>query len=165
MTIVAAYLKAGQPPMNLVPMPSFEGWSFVRSALVWAGLADPYETTKKLSETCDTSKFDLEELLLAWRTYVPDGRSLRARDFHSDLYPDRPFDSSQEPGRAAMRVAIENMIRTQAGKPPTSKQIGKLFGSVRRKLAGGLYVDIDTGAGDRTGLWWVLRARTVQEAN
>src|SRR4029079_3845618 len=44
LTIVRAYIMAGQPN-RLLPLASFEDWSDkVRSALVWLGEADPIDT-------------------------------------------------------------------------------------------------------------------------
>ena len=48
LTVVAAYIQAGQPN-KLPPLASFEAWSdTIRSALVWLGRADPVETMKRV---------------------------------------------------------------------------------------------------------------------
>jgi putative DNA primase/helicase len=48
LTVVAAYIQAGQPN-KLPPLASFEAWSdTVRSALAWLGQADPVETMKRV---------------------------------------------------------------------------------------------------------------------
>jgi hypothetical protein len=48
LTVVAAYMQAGQPN-KLPPLASFEAWSdTIRSALVWLGHADPVETMKRV---------------------------------------------------------------------------------------------------------------------
>jgi putative DNA primase/helicase len=48
LTVVAAYIQAGQPN-KLPPLASFEAWSdTIRSALVWLGRADPVETMKRI---------------------------------------------------------------------------------------------------------------------
>jgi len=48
LTVVAAYMQAGQPN-KLAPLASFEAWSdTIRSALTWLGRADPVETMKRV---------------------------------------------------------------------------------------------------------------------
>jgi hypothetical protein len=48
LTVVAAYIQAGQPN-KLPPLASFEAWSdTIRSALAWLGHADPVETMKRV---------------------------------------------------------------------------------------------------------------------
>ena len=48
LTVVAAYMQAGQPN-KLPPLASFEAWSdTIRSALAWLGRADPVETMKRV---------------------------------------------------------------------------------------------------------------------
>lgn len=48
LTVVAAYIQAGQPN-RLPPLASFEAWSdTIRSALTWLGRTDPVETMKRV---------------------------------------------------------------------------------------------------------------------
>ncbi len=48
LTVVAAYMQAGQPN-KLPPLASFEAWSdTIRSALAWLGVTDPAETMKRV---------------------------------------------------------------------------------------------------------------------
>ena len=59
-------------PPGLKPWGSFEGWSsLVRSAVVWAGLADLGDTRAELDEV-DTEGNLLSDLLLGWEE-LPNG--------------------------------------------------------------------------------------------
>jgi putative DNA primase/helicase len=65
LTFVRAYIVAGQPG-RLPPMPSFAGWSdTVRSALVWAGEADPASTNTAARDE-DPNRAKLAAMLGAW---------------------------------------------------------------------------------------------------
>lgn len=68
-TILWAYELAGRPDMRLEPWGGFDGWSAtVRSALVWAGMADPCETRKYVIED-DPDRDDSGALLAAWHSH------------------------------------------------------------------------------------------------
>jgi hypothetical protein len=66
LTILRAYIAAEKPLKGRLPtMGSFEEWSLIREALVWAGASDPYETSQEALEQ-DPRKSELVELLAAW---------------------------------------------------------------------------------------------------
>jgi putative DNA primase/helicase len=66
MTIVRAYLAAGQPDKR-PRLASYTEWSdMVRSALVWAGCGDPVETMKVIRDT-DPLLTTLRTVLECWR--------------------------------------------------------------------------------------------------
>jgi putative DNA primase/helicase len=66
LTALMAYHKAGRPDMGLTPYGGFEEWSaWVRSTIVWAGLADPCETRRRI-EAEDPDKNLHERFLQTW---------------------------------------------------------------------------------------------------
>ncbi len=68
LTILRGYILAGRPNQKLSPFGSFEGWSdLVRSSLVWVGLPDPAEATKRLDEEADTEGGAIAQLLAGWQ--------------------------------------------------------------------------------------------------
>jgi len=67
LTILRGYIAAGRPYQRLKAWGSFEEWSaLVRGAIVWAGLADPYETREALAEVADGDTQILRRLVAAW---------------------------------------------------------------------------------------------------
>lgn len=69
LTIVRAYLTAGQPD-KLRPLISFEEWSdLVRSALVWLGKPDPVASMEAVREG-DPELEELRELINAWHDRI-----------------------------------------------------------------------------------------------
>jgi putative DNA primase/helicase len=75
MTVVRAYLAAGQPG-KLRPLASYGAWSdLVRSALVWLGCADPIETMKEARDS-DPMLTTLRTVLEFWRAvFGEEGRT------------------------------------------------------------------------------------------
>jgi len=65
LTVVRAYVAAGQPG-KVPPLGSFEAWSdLVRSALIWLGCADPV-TTQDCARADDPTITELSQLLGEW---------------------------------------------------------------------------------------------------
>jgi len=66
LTIVRAYICAGEPDQHLTPYGSFDKWSkWVRSAIVWLGLEDPCLTKERIRDE-DPVLADKRRLLHAW---------------------------------------------------------------------------------------------------
>lgn len=79
LTIMAAYIQAGSPDVGLTPLGSFEEWSrMVRSALVWAGCADPCEVMDR-ARADDPERQAVRAVLIAWReTYGDESKTAKA---------------------------------------------------------------------------------------
>lgn len=72
LTILQAYMQAGQPSMNLTEYGSFEEWSdLVRSALVWLEMDDPCLAQKELQQQSDPGYEQLKTLIEAWDVAYP----------------------------------------------------------------------------------------------
>ncbi|MCG3181402.1 MAG: hypothetical protein BIFFINMI_03795 [Phycisphaerae bacterium] len=156
-TILSAYIKAGRPCQNLTPYGSFEGWSdLVRQAVVWAGLDDPCLTRTRLTEASDTTADTLSQLISAWRLYDPFGRGVIVSEMLATLYPGQRDFTSSEQANIAMRAALENMVGCPPGKPPTPRQVGNKLRYFRRRVVGGVYLDVDAGESRRNGAVWKL---------
>jgi len=70
LTILRAYILAGRPDQGLSPYGSFEEWSdLVRSAIVWAGGADPCEGRERLQQV-DPERSTVRLVFLAWRETI-----------------------------------------------------------------------------------------------
>jgi hypothetical protein len=72
LTIVRAYLTAGQPDRIKPAIASFPDWSnTVRSALVWLGCADPVATMEQARED-DPELSELREVISCWHAHFGD---------------------------------------------------------------------------------------------
>jgi len=156
LTILSAYCRSGQPDQGLTPYGSFEGWSdLVRQAVVWVGMPDPCLTRVKLAESADTTAGVLNQLLAAWQAYNG-ANGVVVSEMMSQLYPQRQSPMLDDGASGAMRAAIENLASTPAGKTPTARQVGNKLRSFRRRVVGGMYLDIDPYGGRKNGRVWRL---------
>lgn len=72
LTILRAYHVAGRPKQNIAQYGRFEDWSdWIRSSLVWLGMADPCVSRKEI-ENSDPTRVSLIRLLTAWYEYLGD---------------------------------------------------------------------------------------------
>jgi hypothetical protein len=80
LTILRAFFKAGRPHPGYVPMGGFKAWEeIVRSAVIWAGLADPGDR-ERIREEMDDEAADLNTLFLILQEMFPDGKTFTAAD-------------------------------------------------------------------------------------
>lgn len=144
LTIARAYVVAGRPDQRLTPMGSYTAWSdLVRSALVWAGLADPCATIAEI-RACDPRADALGALLAAWPADVD--RAVTVSELLADATPGSPW-----------RAALVEWCPPRGADPlPSARAVGNRLRGIRRRVAGGRYVD--AGPHGERGVPWVLRA-------
>jgi hypothetical protein len=151
LTILRAHCLAGKPDMGLPAWGSFEGWSaLVRSAVVWAGLPDPGETRIQLQERSDVTAEYMRVLLQLWQHLDEKGQGMTAAEVISRLYEAQ--QDIKVSGLGIMREAIESLCPR-----PDTRSLGNLLRKHRRRIYGGLYIDLD-GNRNNAGKWVVLPA-------
>ncbi len=144
LTIPRAYVVAGRPDQRLTPMGSYTAWSdLVRSAVVWAGMADPCATVGEI-RACDPRADALAGLLATWPA-APDAPATVA-ELLAAATPGTPW-------RAAL---CEWCPPRGADLLPVSRALGNRLRGVRRRVVGAQY--IDAGPHGRGGVSWLLRA-------
>jgi len=149
--IRAHYLK-GQPEHGGARMGSFEAWdTWVRSAVVWAGLADPAATsdpTKARGRVRAEADEDLDTFdeLLQTLEAVFDAKSFRVADVVSHADAD-----------ARLMAALQGSAAPAKGGLPNAKSIGLAFRNIRdRIIRGRLLTKVDRIG--RAGTWWHVGA-------
>jgi len=118
LTILRAYIVAGRPDQELQPFGSFEGWSgLVRSALVWAGLADPVDCCADKEPDVDPEADAHREALVGWRELDPAGRGLTVSEACDRLRaaPER---------YKSLRLALSTLCRVRGDELPAAHTIG-----------------------------------------
>lgn len=138
LTVLRAYFAAGKPNLKLKSWGSYEAYTdIIRSALVFAGQPDPYETRAQLDQQDDTRDAELA-VLVGWRSLAVEhgdergavgaatAAGLLARD--SDTY-------------ANLLAAISMLTKIEPGKSPTARQLGYLFRRVQGRIVGGLRLE------------------------
>jgi hypothetical protein len=148
LTLLRGYGAAGRPDQRLTAWGSYAGWSdLIRSAVVWAGLADPGETRVTVADGDPTAEA-LGVLLTAWQRADPDRRGLTAGDFLKRVQ--EPHESGPEwaaDARAALDVLLDRL---------DARALGTRLRTYRRRVVGGLFFD---RAGERqNAVRWAVYA-------
>jgi hypothetical protein len=152
LTILAGYIRAGKPAVNLRAVGSFEGWAaLVRQAIVWAGLPDPCGTMLELRENADAVEESLGGFIAAWNGLFSPGEAVTVAELIERCYPigGIPVDSAT----LAMRVAVEQLCGVPANHHPTPKQLGNKLKLFRRRVIGGWFLDSHRKT---AGMAWVI---------
>lgn len=134
LTVLRAYVVAGQPDMGIRPWGSFDGWTrLIRHAIVWAGEPDPGTTRTELAEQCDTQATSLAQLIEGMSLADPGGTGLTAAQILER--------SAHGNDLAGLREAIAQLCPTRDGRPPTANRFGKQLQLARRRVIDGRFLD------------------------
>lgn len=147
LTMLRAYCAAGRPDMRLTPWGSYEAWSdLIRSACVWADLADPAAGRADLSQV-DGAAAQRRALIHAWAELGPEGSTVAAA-----LRRLAETGPGELPG---LRAAIAEIGRD--GRHPSASMLGYRLRATRGTIVDGLRL---VGAADRDGVqrWKVVNA-------
>jgi putative DNA primase/helicase len=143
LAILAAYIRAGKPDMNLPAAGSFGGWSsLVRSAIVWAGQADPWATNHAARDDSDTEVEILSALFSAWDELFPGGEEGTITEARR-----RYNGTGGEYQRPEDRFPLTAEMIVGAGlKDFDAREIGKLLGRHKgRRGTGGRMIESRMG--------------------
>lgn len=152
LTILRAYCAAGKPTMAFKPWGSFDGWSrLVRSAIVWAGLADPGETRAELDEV-DTDNNVLVDLLAGWEE-LPNGWGLVGCTVARVLEALREDIGDRRYPR--LRAALGELCPHPPGQLPTARKVAAALRRFRGRVVEGRKLQIRVLDGNN--LWLVQR--------
>lgn len=146
LTIVRGYFLAGRPRQPVCSFGSFEGWSdLVRSALVWAGCADPAAGRERIRAEGDPELDRFRAVLLGWaeafsETFVKTSELL---------------ERAREHPTSSLGQALRSLGKTD--DVPSARVLGNYLRAHRGRIAAGLR--LETGPKDRKGFaaWWVRR--------
>ena len=169
LTIVAAYLRAGRPDMGLPAMGSFKEWSdVIRSAIVFAGGADPVDTIIDVHEA-DLEDQALRAMVECWP--VEEGVQVTAASLlewaASTLAgvidpAKRAIVEKTAPIREMWRNALLEWLPTERGDLPTAKKLGDKLRGLRGAVIGDF--KIEAGARLKSGTPWVkIRVKNSSE--
>jgi hypothetical protein len=106
LTIVRAYLAAGQPGRIKPALASFPDWSnTVRSALVWLGQPDPALTMEQARED-DPELTTLRQVIGAWHAHYADSPQTGSRAADEALAAERDENGDMQFARPDLREAL-----------------------------------------------------------
>ncbi|VTR97911.1 Uncharacterized protein OS=Sutterella sp. CAG:351 GN=BN620_02020 PE=4 SV=1: DUF3854 [Gemmata massiliana] len=175
LTVAAAYIRAGRSPVGVKPMGSFEAWSeLVRSALIWAGEADPCSARNEyVSE--DTDRETIASLIALLVATKATGAGKTAAEIANavadELNGSRPqFEKestwvlrmvpSDLPMVAAYRAVFPHADR------PDQNQLGYRLRKYKGRIVDGKRVTrVGETARGKVALWAVVDAGMPQNAS
>jgi hypothetical protein len=149
LTILSAYLSADRPGVGVGPLGSFERWSsVVRSAVIWAGGADPVGLLASRSADADPAVEAHVALLAAWD--VP----RRAADLVALV--------ASEPSHP-LAAAVVEIVGDRVDAKRVARKLRELRGRRRTTTRGGQRVvayldrrDRETTASGSVGRVWIV---------
>jgi hypothetical protein len=125
LTVLRAYVVAGQPSHGLPPLGSFEGWDgLIRGASIWSGIGDPLECRTRI-ESADEDREQASALLEAWHSMYGGEAYTVAGAF------------AKAPEDGALRLALAAFDAKGDAKRPNIQSIGNRLKSLVGRLVGG----------------------------
>lgn len=168
LTIIKAYILAGRPKLGLVPLGSFENWSnTIRSALVWAGAADPCATLEQAREA-DVSDYEARRAVECWP--VPDNVEVTAAVLvalagamtpNNDSPAFSVFNNTKGANREMWRNALRDWLPTKGSDLPSARDLGYALRKLRNTVCGDFRVE--SGKHSMHGVPW-RRVRMTPKA-
>ena len=157
LTVLRAYLAAGQPD-RAPRLASFGGWSdLVRSALIWLGRADPCDSMEQ-ARADDPVRTRLRNVLSAWKDALGAGRRFTAAEVLARLEEretdDAPFSSRERPYRhPALREAVI-VVAAPRGQLD-ARSFGTWLARNKGRIVSGLRLCQLSDDHGHTAQWWV----------
>jgi hypothetical protein len=137
LTIVRAYLAAGEPKQPIPNFARFEDWSrFVRQPLVWLGMKDPIKGRERI-EGRDPIRAQLGMLLEAWSVNYPGESATVAQAIKLASREPAP---KEHPADTAIREQLLDAMHEIAsrGSIVDSRTLGNFIAKYDLRVEGGL---------------------------
>jgi putative DNA primase/helicase len=150
LTIVRAYLLAGQP-RRLTPLAGFEDWSnLVRSALIWLGFEDPAKSIAA-GHLEDPGKQALRRCVNAWHDVVGVGKRLLAKELVA--LADEFVDQGEDKGKTRRHPELHDAMAEAVGTAVTAGSLGNWLRRNKDKVVGKLQITAPERTRNDQQLW------------
>ncbi len=156
LTIVRAYIEAGQPDIIKPRLASFEDWSdLVRSALAWLDCEDPVASMNTARSEDPTLRNMAEVYSAIWDKM--EGQAFTAREIikiateKDDAFEDRQFIN---PG---LREALLNVAADRGGYMINAQRLGHWLSRHKGRVCDSLYLQNKTDNHKHAAVWWLTK--------
>ncbi len=139
LTVLKAYVDAGRPDLGITPMGSFEAWSnAVRSALVFAGVDDPYETRQELRDGADREVDAWSTVLEVWHK-LHGSRAISVPDVLEDLDSGAFVGFEDVPGVESRKALKEALVELAGGRTGilNPRRVGWVLSKYQSRIVNG----------------------------
>lgn len=152
--ILRAYHVAGRPAQNIKPYGRFEEWSsWVRSAIVWLGMADPCETRKDI-EDADPIRITLTTLFTAWHAIFGES-AMKLKDVAENV--NKGFGGNQNELRESLTETLLELASDNKGGI-NQRALAKKLSAYKNRIEGGFRLE-QAGTYQGTTLWRVKEVK------
>ncbi len=154
LTILRAYHVAGRPAQNIKNFGRFEEWSaWVRSAIVWIGMADPCESRKEIEQS-DPVRILLDSFFMCWYE-IFEARPIKVKQLIEAMTssPDVHPETTE-----TMREALQELAADTKGVI-NQRTLAKKLSLYKNRIEGGLRLEI-AGKNQGTFLWRIKKINT-----
>ncbi|MCX5922143.1 MAG: hypothetical protein NTX86_02345 [Candidatus Dependentiae bacterium] len=152
LTILRAYYLAGKPTQDIKQFGRFEEWSdWVRSAIVWIGMADPCESRKDI-ENSDPVRILLSSLFTAWHVLVG-SKEVKIKDLVEEVAPlsaNTEASTNTEAHETLREIFLEWAPDNRGGI--NQRSLGKKLAYYKNRIESGFRLE-QSGTHQGTSLW------------
>ncbi|WP_409187617.1 hypothetical protein [Bradyrhizobium sp. RDM4] len=157
-TIARAYMAAGSPNAETIPLAGFSGWSrVVREPLIWLGLPDPVQSMES-ARSLDPERGELRQRIAALT-----GAFGIEKEFTAAEVCRKAIETSHGGSALAHPGLLEAFSRTD-GRPLTAKSIGHQLMKHAGRVSAGLLIELAV-SNDRNGHRYRIKSNGVESAD
>lgn len=154
LTILSAYIRAGQPKQNVRQWGSFEEWNrLVSHSLVWCGLPDPNLTREELRERSDVDSGDGNILVALLEKVDQDGVGISCAEL---------LTKASDPAKRDLRNLLDELLPVGPGQAPSAQKLGKKLSKFRGRNFGGKMIQ-QVAKRSGVAMWAVRRVNVFSQ--
>ena len=155
--ILRAYHVAGSPVQNIEQFGRFEEWNrWIRSAIVWLGMADPYETRKDIQNN-DPIRIMLNSLFMTWYKIFGD-RSIKLKEL-KNMNSIQVNNAIDDDDNDEIKETFQESLLELAGDKNgaiNQRSLAKKLALYKNRIEGGLRLE-QNGIHQGTSLWRIRK--------
>ncbi|MDI1444221.1 hypothetical protein [Polyangium sp. 6x1] len=142
LVIVRAYIAAERPDMSTGTIGGYDKWAeLIPPALVHAGAPNPLLARAEPDDGASDGREHMGVILQQWKELDPEHKGLLAQQVKELLWPADRTPKEYDKRYDGLRSAFAALIpRFQAGTPPTTDQVGKVFRRWKGRVVGALKI-------------------------
>ncbi|MFW5983297.1 MAG: hypothetical protein ACOCQ4_02260, partial [bacterium] len=155
LTILNAYLHAGSPTQNISAFGSFEEWSnWIRSSLVWLGLADPNKTRENIDKN-DPTQLNLYKMIDLWEEIFGTNVSVSV----ADIIETCESRIESKPSKTNEHLLYQNLLELtkEKGQYLSNGKVGNVLRNHKDKIINGYKIQRAQNSAKNRANWILVK--------